>query len=122
MERILDEQPKAYVPVTLGMDESFGLYGSVKQQYQENLDKDDPFGKILVGDATITVASECVAMLKAVLYSGCCRIEERAVACRKVFEACVLAESKEQFVSILTPMAKEDVWVNEIYRAVKEMW
>ena len=122
MERLLDSQPKVYKPVTLGIEESMGLRGSIKRFYAEMLDKNEPYGQILIGDATVTVAPECVAMLKAILYSGCCKIEERAMACKKAFEKCVLAESKGQFVEILAPEAKNDPWVNEICLAIKELW
>ena len=122
MSNLLNEQPRQYVPIALNLEDSFGLLGSIKSFYRVHLDMGAPYGKILTDEGSVTIPVECIAMLKAILCAGCCKIEERAEACRKAFDACVLSESKEEFLSNLEAINQDDPWVNEIYKAVKELW
>lgn len=114
--------PDRCVPTTIGGDADFGVGGDVRTLYHNYLCFDTQ-GKIVVdGGAVRTVPPEVVAMLKAVLHAGCCRIEERATACRDVFNACVMASSKEDFVSRLEDTGNTDPFYTAIQEAVKREW
>ena len=122
MSRYLDCAPEMFHFTKLATEQSLGLYGTVRQMYSSYFDSEADVGNIVVDGQNFAVAPECVAMLKAVLFAGCCRIEERAAACKKVFDKCVSATTKEDFLDRLTTMAESDQWVNEIFKAAKEEW
>lgn len=122
MPRFLDCAPEIFRYTKLATEQDLGLYGAIQTNYAECLDENAEAGIIAIGDHRLHVEKECLAMLKAVLKSGCCLIEERAVACRKVFDQCIVCPTREDFLPKLAELAKDDVWVAEIYRAAKEAW
>lgn len=122
MSRYLDCAPDMFHYTKLASEQSLGLYGTVKQFYHTYLDETAEVGVIRVGDQSFNVDPRCVAMLKAVLFAGCCRIEERADACRKVFEKCVTAPTTDLFMERLQEMAKGNEWISDIVKVAEEEW
>ncbi len=122
MSRFLDCVPDSYRFTKLASEQNLGLYGNVKQFYHTYLDETAEVGVIRVGDRAFNVDPRCVAMLKAVLFAGCCRIEERAAACKKVFDKCVTASTVELFLERLRELAEGDEWVADIAKAAEEEW
>lgn len=116
---MLNKAPEPYVPKTLGVSQSMGVGYTVGMCYAEFLDGTKSSGFIEKDGTKREVPVEVVAMLKAVLVAGCSRIEERASACRTVFDACLPANSKEEFVQRLP---SGDPFVDEISQAVKGAW
>lgn len=82
-ERFLDGPVCEYKPKTVGTKLNLGTSSTLREYYSKYL-LDVP-GSIIVGSVKITTSPEVMAVLKAVLYTGCCRIEERSYACREVF-------------------------------------
>lgn len=82
-ERFLDEPVSGYRPKSIGAKFDLGTASTLREYYKKNL-LDVP-GRIVVGSAEITTTPEVMAVLRALLYTGCCRIEERSLACREVF-------------------------------------
>lgn len=82
-ERVLDEPVGEYRPRTMGAVLDLGTASTFKEYYSKNL-LSVP-GKVVIGSAEIATAPEVTAVLRALLYTGCCRIEERSSACRDVF-------------------------------------
>lgn len=115
----MNSRPERYNLITLGGEFNLGLEGNIRQLYHSYLDTSQP-GKI-IGDTTREVEPEVVAMLKSILQAGCCRIEERSIACRTVFKQCLNASTKEDFINAFTPDT-EDKFVQAIYKAVKKEW
>lgn len=122
MARFLDSPPEMFRFTKLAVEQELGLKGTVKEQYETYHNPADTVGHIKVGDSSMEVAPECVAMLKAILSAGCCLVEERALGCRKAFDNCVLCKTKADFLSKLGTLAQDDIWVNDIYQAAKEEW
>lgn len=122
MPRFLDCAPDIFRYTKLATEQDLGLYGAIQSAYAESLDESAEAGIITIGDQHLPVERECLAMLKAVLKAGCCLIEERAVACRKVFDQCVVCPTRADFLPKLQGLAEGDVWITEIYRAAKEAW
>ena len=122
MPRFLDCAPEMFRFTKLAAEQDLGLYGAVRSYYDECLDETAEAGIIRIGDNSLPIERECMAMLKAVLKAGCCLIEERAVACRKVFDSCVICPTREEFLPKLKSLSDGDVWIAEIYRAAKEAW
>ena len=122
MQRFLDAPPDSFRFTRLETEQDFGLYGAVKSAYAEHLDESAEVGILRVGNTALPVDPRCVAMLKAVLTAGCCLIEERAVACRKVFGKCVVCPTPNEFLPTLKELASGDVWIKDIYRAAEEAW
>lgn len=119
-ERVLDDIPPEYRPTTLTVDINCGVRGSIAQGYQSNL-SDESVGIIYVEGKEFRTSPEVVAMLKAILYAGCCYIEERAKACREVFEKTLFSKTKEEFLGKLEDNPNNP-FVAEVNKAVKEVW
>lgn len=79
----LNEPVQPYKIKSLGKMPAVGTAADLKAFYRENLVAED--GKLVIGKVEVTTASEVTAVLRALLYTGCCRIEERSRACRDVF-------------------------------------
>lgn len=122
MPRYLDTVPETFRFSKLASETDLGLRGAVKEAYAEYFMPNEEYGIIKVGDKQLVISEKCLAMLKAVLKAGCCLIEERAAACRKVFDACIIRPTPEEFLSTLRELAEGDVWVTEILKAVEEEW
>ncbi len=122
MSRFLDCSPESFRYTKLDSKENLGLYGTVKQLYHTYLDEEAEVGVIRVGDKSFNVDPRCVAMLKAVLFAGCCRIEERADACRQVFDKCVTAPTVDLFKERLEKLAADNEWVGDVYKVASEEW
>ena len=82
-ERFLDEPVGEYKIKTIGAKFDLGTASTLREYYKQNL-LEVP-GRLVVGSAEISTSPEVMAILRALLYTGCCRIEERALACREVF-------------------------------------
>lgn len=82
-ERHLDEPVGEYRPLIIGASLELGTASALKEFYKQNL-LDVP-GRIVVGKTELTTEPEVTAILRALLYTGCCRIEERSDACRDIF-------------------------------------
>lgn len=120
---MLNRVPEPYVPVTLGMDQSMGVGYTVKIGYEDFLDKDSETGTIEFPDEkTVTTTPRVVAMLKAILIAGCCRIEERSNACSTVFEACNTATSEEEFLKMADAIHSDNPFVSDIVSSIREVW
>lgn len=119
-ERFLDSPVTEYRVKSIGTKFDLGTASTIREYYKKNL-LDVP-GRIVVGSAEITTTPEVMAALRAVLYAGCCRIEERSVACREVFtRACkagkyigteellstFVSESENPFVKVVQDTIKE---------------
>lgn len=118
---VLNQRPDQYVPAGVsGPDFDLGVGGNIRQLYKTFLDGSEK-GVIITDTGTREVAPEVVAMLKAILQAGCCRIEERATACRTVFNQCLPANDKQEFVGLFDEDTK-DQWLKAIYTAVKKEW
>lgn len=119
-ERFLDSPVTEYRPKSIGAKFDLGAASTLCEYYKKNL-LDVP-GRIVVGNTEITTTPEVMAVLRAVLYTGCCRIEERSVACREVFtRACqvgtnigaeellstFVSESDNPFVKVIQDTIKE---------------
>lgn len=76
-------QVSEYTPRYFGAKVDFGATATLCEFYQKNLGTEP--GRIVAGSATITTTAEVIALLRALLYTGCCRIEERSAACREIF-------------------------------------
>lgn len=122
MPRYLDTIPETFRFTKLATENDLGLHGAVKEAYAEYYMENVEAGVIKIGDQELAVSEKCLAMLKAVLKAGCCLIEERAVACRKVFDTCVVCPTPEEFLTALRELAEGDVWITEIRKAVEEEW
>lgn len=117
----MNSQPSQYTPVTLGAKIDLGVGGNIIELYRDLLDTTATEGKIIVGDTVLTTEPECVAMLKAILQAGCCRIEERAAACREVVVPCITTQSKEEFVAAFKDNP-DNPFVAAIHKAIREEW
>lgn len=82
-ERFLDEPVTEYKPKSVGVKFDLGTAAAMREHYRNNL-LEVP-GRIVVGSSVITTTPEVMAVLRALLYTGCCRIEERSLACREIF-------------------------------------
>lgn len=120
---MLNRAPEPYVPVTLGIDQSMGVGYAVKIGYEDFLDKDSTTGVIEFPDGRSVSTTPCVvAMLKAILIAGCCRIEERSDACRVVFEACNTATSETEFLRLASAINSDNPFVSDIVSSIREVW
>ena len=119
-ERFLAEPVSGYKPKSIGKKFDLCTSSTLREYYKQNL-LNVP-GRIVVGTAEITTTPEVMAVLRALLYTGCCRIEERSVACREVFtRACqvgtnigaeellstFVSESDNPFVKVIQDTIKE---------------
>ena len=119
VKRVLNEIPNEYKPQTLNTPITFGVGGTIQQIYPTY-----PLtgkGTIYKDDKCVSVDAEVVAMLKAILFAGCCRIEERAKACKTVFDQCLHSIDRESFMAKFDDSI-EDPFVQDIYRAIREVW
>lgn len=116
----MNSRPEQYVPQSYGGNFDLGVGGNIRQLYASYLDVSTP-GIITVDSVTRTVEPHVVAMLKAILQAGCCRIEERAIACKQVFDQCLKASTREEFVSMFDN-STQDEFVQSIYKAVRKEW
>lgn len=82
-ERFLDDPVTEYKPKSAGVKFDLGTAAAMREHYRNNL-LEVP-GRIVVGSSVITTTPEVMAVLRALLYTGCCRIEDRSLACREVF-------------------------------------
>lgn len=82
-ERFLDGPVGEYRPKIIGTGLELGTASTLRDYYKQNL-LNTP-GRIVVGNCEIQTAPEVTAILRALLYTGCCRIEARSAACREVF-------------------------------------
>lgn len=90
-ERRLDINPGEYRMQTIGTDMSFGVGDALRQVYKEMLGTE--CGRIVTDSTEIHTSPEVIAILRALLYVGCCRNELRSEACRKVFQrACIVGD------------------------------
>lgn len=78
MEPLSEYRPKR-LPVKINT----GAVGNFKEFYRQNLQSAP--GKITVGKVEITTTPEVMAVLRALLHTGCCTIEARSTACREIF-------------------------------------
>lgn len=116
----LNEPVGEYSLKYLGAKLECGTAADLKRFYTENLGAEP--GKIVVGEAAITTTPEVIALLRALLYTGCCRIKERSDACREIFlRACkgglhlgtdellatFVQESENPFVPVVQDTMKE---------------
>lgn len=122
MTRFLDCAPEVFRFTKLAAEQDLGLGGAVREAYRESLDETAEAGIIKIGDVSLPVEPQCLAMHKAVLKAGCCLIEERAVACRKVFDQCVVCPTRAEYLEKLQKLAEGDVWITEILKVAKEEW
>lgn len=119
-ERFLDSPVTEYLPKSIGVKFDLGAASTLREYYKKNL-LDVP-GRIVVGNTEITTTPEVMAALRAILHTGCCRIEDRSVACREVFtRACqvgtnigaeellstFVSESDNPFVKVIQDTIKE---------------
>lgn len=116
---MLNSVPDNYTPTLLGINQSMGVGYAVSVCYEQFLDGGVQAGFIEKNGTSREVEPEVVAMLKAVLMAGCTRIEERADACRKVFDACLPANTKADFISLLPT---GDAFVEDITKSIKGVW
>lgn len=116
----MNSRPEQYVPQSYGGNFDLGVGGNIRQLYASYLDVSTP-GVITVDSVTRNVEPQVVAMLKAILQAGCCRIEERAMACKKVFDQCLRANTREEFVSMFDDSTKDE-FIQAIYKAVRKEW
>lgn len=113
---------RRYKPLTLAEDRMFGTSSDFKEHYKKNLVDEE--GIIKIGDNTIRTSPKAMAVLKALLFTGCCYIEDRASACRQIFvDACTSGlyidvgdilnsaciDSKNPFTQVLMDTIKEVV-------------
>lgn len=117
----MNSRPGQYNPITLGAKVDLGVGGNIIDLYHEQLDPNATEGLVIAGSSTLKTEPECVAMLKAILQAGCCRIEERAEACRQVFTTCVTATSKQDFISRFVP-DPDNPFVDAIHDAIRKEW
>ena len=71
-ERFLDEPVSEYKPKSIGKMFDLGTASTLREYYKQNL-LNVP-GRLAVGTAEITTTPEVMAILRALLYTGCCRI------------------------------------------------
>lgn len=82
-ECVLNVPVTEYIPQRLGSKVQLGAAGAFKD-YVKHCYVNEP-GKVIVGNTVITTEPVVSAVLRALLYTGCCRIEARSDACRELF-------------------------------------
>ena len=116
----LNSRPEPYKVKTSGLGEELGLAAAVKNFYKSSL-TDEPKGTVIIRGVERSVEPELVAMLRAILAAGICKFEERATACRKVFLSIAAYDTKSEVLNAIATDS-DDAFVNEVYRAIKEVW
>lgn len=80
---LYDGSTRVFNMKLLESDYTFGLEAAFKEHYAHYYTGEA--GVIHVGAAVVNTTPEVMAVLKAILSAGCCRIPSRAEACRAVF-------------------------------------
>lgn len=121
-ERVLDGIPGEYKIKLLHADFETGAAAVLKQYYRENL-LDVP-GRLVVGTVEITMAPEVTAVLRSLLYTGCCRIEARSIACREIFMRGCRAGTHIGKEELLSTFVEGDLnpFVDVLQTAIKELF
>jgi hypothetical protein len=116
-----DGNIKPYRLETIKPYERFGLAHALKKFYKDYLTQEP--GKIVIGTNTIQADPEVLAIMKAILLAGCCKIEERAIACGEVFRRVCTAGTYLDKATILTVLESEstNTFVPVLQETIKEI-
>lgn len=120
-ERFLDEPVSEYKPKSIGKMFDLGTASTLREYYKQNL-LNVP-GRLAVGTAEITTTPEVMAILRALLYTGCCRIEARSLACREVFTRACKAGANIGSAELIATFEKDpsDPFVAVLQDTIREL-
>ena len=96
-----------------------GVAATIKFFYERYLQ--DEYGAVVFETRTITTTPQVLAVLKAVLCAGTCRSEERAAACRMVFNNICASRSYIGTDEVLASFVEssDNVFVKEIQDTIR---
>lgn len=120
-ERFLDEPVSEYKPKSIGKMFDLGTASALREHYKQNL-LNVP-GRLVVGTAEITTTPEVMVILRALLYTGCCRIEARSLACREVFTRACKAGANIGSAELIATFEKDpsDPFVAVLQDTIREL-
>lgn len=110
-----------YKPTKVSEECTYGTASDFKRYYTDNLKERE--GELCIQGTVIHTSPKAMAILKSLLYTGCCYIEDRAKACREIFlKSCTAGAYIDEKVIVSAFCANMDnQFVQVLHEAILEV-
>lgn len=112
---------RKYKPTKVSEECTYGTASDFKRYYTDNLKEEE--GELYIQGTVIRTSPKAMAILKSLLNTGCCYIEERAKACREIFlKSCTTGEYVDENAIVSAFCASMDnPFVQVLHEAILEV-